>query len=212
MRAEPVRAGAVASIDRLSARRKSRKRKARVVRTKRSAILALRSCSVELAPADPVHRSKPPILLQGVLVEKERTPKGAAPIKWVLLTTLAADTPRGLPPHRGILRPALAHQGLAPGPQVQTQCGGDRKPHRGAYRPRAAAINLVIAWRIMLMTPLGRNHPDLPPGVLFSELEIDVLKAFAAQQGVEAPDTLAKAIRVVARIGGTQRGCTFRME
>ena len=93
MRAEPVRAGAVASIDRLSARRKSRKRKARVVRTKRSAILALRSCSVELAPADPVHRSKPPILLQGVLVEKERTPKGAAPIKWVLLTTLAADTP-----------------------------------------------------------------------------------------------------------------------
>ena len=62
------------------------------------------------------------------------------------------------------------------------------------------------------MTPLGRNHPDLPPGVLFSELEIDVLKAFAAQQGVEAPDTLAKAIRVVARIGGTQRGCTFRME
>ena len=67
---------------------------------------------------------------------------------------------------------------------------------------RAAAINLVIAWRIMLMTLLGRNHPDLPPGVLFSELEIDVLKAFAAQQGFEAPDTLAKAIRIVAQIGG----------
>ena len=57
---------------------------------------------------------------------------------------------------------------------------------------------------------------------MFSELEIRVLKAFAAHQGLAAPDTLAGAIRMVAQIGGyihrarapppgtrvTWRGCT----
>ena len=52
------------------------------------------------------------------------------------------------------------------------------------------------------MTLLGREHPDLPPDVMFSELEIKIVNAFAAQQGLEAPDTLAKAIHTVARIGG----------
>ena len=66
----------------------------------------------------------------------------------------------------------------------------------------AAAIDVVISCRLMLMTLRGRNHPDLAPGVLFSELEIEVHKAFAAQQGFEAPETLAKTIRVVAQIGG----------
>ena len=63
-------------------------------------------------------------------------------------------------------------------------------------------INLVVAWRIMLKTLLGRNQPDLPPSVLFSDLELKVLTAFAAQQGFEAPDTLTTAVRAVSRIGG----------
>ena len=55
------------------------------------------------------------------------------------------------------------------------------------------------------MTLLSRDEPDLPPEVVFSELEIRVLRAFAAQHRVRPPpppDTLATAILVVARIGG----------
>ena len=52
--------------------------------------------------------------------------------------------------------------------------------HRSAERlSRAIAINLVIAWRIMLMTLLGRETPELPAEVLFSDLEIHVLGAYA---------------------------------
>ena len=47
---------------------------------------------------------------------------------------------------------------------------------------RAIAINLVIAWRIMVMTLLGRSCPDLPAEVLFSDLEINVLRAYAAKK------------------------------
>lgn len=44
---------------------------------------------------------------------------------------------------------------------------------------RAIAINLVIAWRIMLMTLLGREVPDLPADVLFSDVELKTLHAYA---------------------------------
>jgi hypothetical protein len=38
---------------------------------------------------------------------------------------------------------------------------------------------MVIAWRIMLMTLLGRESPDLPADILFSDLELKVLDAYA---------------------------------
>ena len=136
-----------------------------------------------------------------MLVEEEQTPEGAAPIQWVLITALAADSPEACcriveySARRGRIEDW--HRVLKSGCKVEEL--ENRTEERIA---RASAINLVIAWRIMLMTLPGRKHPDLPPDVFFSEPEIDVLKAFAAQQGFEAPDTLAKAIRAVARIGG----------
>ena len=55
--------------------------------------------------------------------------------------------------------------------------------HKTADRlRRAIAINLVIAWRIMLMTLMGREVPALPAEVLFSDLEIEVLKAYAKKR------------------------------
>ena len=37
----------------------------------------------------------------------------------------------------------------------------------------------MIGWRIMLMTLLGRTCPTLPAEVLFSDIEIEVLAAYA---------------------------------
>lgn len=55
--------------------------------------------------------------------------------------------------------------------------------HKTAERlKRAIAINLVIAWRIMLMTLLGRETPELPPEVMFSDIEIKVLQAYAKKK------------------------------
>jgi hypothetical protein len=55
--------------------------------------------------------------------------------------------------------------------------------HKTAERlRRAIAINLVVAWRIMIMTLMGRETPKLPPEVVFSDLEIEVLKAYAKKR------------------------------
>jgi hypothetical protein len=72
---------------------------------------------------------------------------------------------------------------------LKSGCRVEALAHQTATRlKRAIAINLVIAWRIMLMTLLGRTCPDLPAEVLFSDLEITVLNAYAEKK---TPDALA---------------------
>ena len=139
--------------------------------------------------------------LQGVLVEGERTPAGAAPIRWLLLTTLATDTPEQC---RRIVEYYSRRWRIEDWHRIlNSGCKVEELANRTATRlARAAAVNLVVAWRIFLMTLLGRDQPDLPPDLVFSELEIRVLRAFAAQHRIGPPNTLAAAVLVLARIGG----------
>ena len=196
LRAAPVRARAAVAIDRLTARSKSSGRQARPGRARRNATLALHADSVELAPTGREHRGKPPIRLQGVLVEEERAPpEGVAPIRWLLLTTLAADTPAAC---RRIVEYYARRCRIEDWHRIlKSGCKVEELANRSADRLARAA-----AWRIFLMTLLGRDQPDLPPDVLFSELEIRVLKAFAAEHGIDPPRTLAAAALLAARIGG----------
>ena len=70
---------------------------------------------------------------------------------------------------------------------------------------RAIAIYMVIAWRVMLMTLLGREVPDLPAEVLFTDIEVEVLTAYAkSRRDLKPPERLGDAVRLVARLGGYQ--------
>jgi hypothetical protein len=61
---------------------------------------------------------------------------------------------------------------------LKSGCNIEKLQHKTAERlKRTVAINLVIAWRIMLLTLLGRECPQLAAEVLFSDLEIQVLTA-----------------------------------
>ena len=61
---------------------------------------------------------------------------------------------------------------------------------------------MVIAWRIHLMTRLGRKLPDLPPEILFSDVELRVLALFAKSCRMVPPKNLGDAVFLVARLGG----------
>ena len=66
---------------------------------------------------------------------------------------------------------------------LKSGCGTEKLAYRTAERlKRGIAINMVIAWRIMLMTLLGRECPELPADLLFSDIEIEVLSAHAAKK------------------------------
>ena len=86
---------------------------------------------------------------------------------------------------------------------LKTGCRVQQLQHHTAERlRRAIAIHAVIAWRIMLMTLLGREHLDLPPQLLFSDLEIRVLGAFAVSRRYPLPESLAVTVLLLARLGG----------
>jgi hypothetical protein len=59
---------------------------------------------------------------------------------------------------------------------LKSGCKIDELDHHSIERlERAIAIRLVIAWRVILMTLLSREAPELPPERLFPDIELRVV-------------------------------------
>jgi hypothetical protein len=180
LRRSPVRRTLTIQIPRQSARPKLNKNKARAYRAKRTAQVALRYQAVELPPPHP-HQGKAPMKVWVVHLREPTPPPGETPLEWFLLTTVAvtssAVAEQCVRWYRLRWRIEDWHRVLKSG------CGTEKLAYRTAERlKRGIAMNMVIAWRIMLMTLLGRECPTLPADVLFSDIEIEVLSAQALKK------------------------------
>lgn len=69
---------------------------------------------------------------------------------------------------------------------------------------RAIAIYCVIAWRVMVLTLMGRTLGDLKAEVFFTEMELRFAKSYAQRIGQPGPESLQAAILLVAILGGYQ--------
>ncbi|MDZ7840964.1 MAG: IS4 family transposase [Gammaproteobacteria bacterium] len=186
-------------VTRRSARAKSSKRQARIGRQARSAELELRYRRVELADNPQAAQERLPVTVVHAL--EPSPPSGEKPIEWFVLTTLAVDSPEQA---AEVLRWYSLRWRIEDWHRVlKSGCSIDELGHHSAERlERAIAIRLVIAWRVMLMTLLGRDVPGLPPELLFSDLELRVLGDFAQSRGRDRPTQLGQAAREVAILGG----------
>ena len=177
VRQSPLKSRFRLPVKRQSARAKRSKQKARDQVKARTAQVELRYHPVTLRPPAG-HDGKLPITLWVVHVREASPPADSKPVEWFLLTTCKLDD----------VEAALAcvrwyclrwriedwHRVLKSG------CAIEALAHKTRTRlERAIAIRLVIGWRIMLMTLLGRTCPTLPAEVLFSDIEIEVLAAYA---------------------------------
>ena len=172
-------------IPRQSERPKLSKQKARPCRPERVAQVALRYLEVELPPPSKT-KDKVPLTVSVIHICEEAPPAGETALEWFLLTTIAVTSNKIAEEcirwYRLRWRIEDWHRVLKSG------CGTENLAYRTANRlRRGIAINMVIAWRIMLMTLLGRECPELPADVLFSEIEIEVLNAHAVKKTVCAP-------------------------
>jgi hypothetical protein len=196
----PVQSRLSIQVPRQSARAKKSKQKARTKRPARTAEMALRYTRVELSPPPSCKRARP-IAVWVVHVVEENPPEEAGPVEWYLITTIDLKSPEDAIQcvKWYCLRWRIEdwHRVLKSG------CRIEEIGHHTADRlERAIAINLVIAWRVMLMTLLGRETPELPADMLFSDLEIQVLQAYAKKRRLRVPAHLGDAVRLVAKIGG----------
>lgn len=177
VRKTPVRGRAHLDVPRQSARPKKSKQRARAGHPRRTAQVALRYREVEFRP--PAHHSATQaIKLWVVHVAESRRPRNAEPVEWFLLSTRPITS---VEQAQECLRWYCLRWRIEDWHRVlKSGCRIEALQHKTAERlKRAIAINLVIAWRIMLMTLLGRQCPDLPAEVLFSGLEVEVLRAYA---------------------------------
>ena len=177
VRQSPLKSQFLLPVKRQSARPKRSKQKARDQVKPRTAQVQLRYLPVTLRP--PCGKDDiAPVQLWVVHVREASPPADTKPVEWFLLTTCRLDD----------VEAALAcvrwyclrwriedwHRVLKSGCAIETLA------HKTRTRlERAIAIRLVIGWRIMHMTLLGRTCPELPAEVLFSDVEIEVLAAFA---------------------------------
>jgi hypothetical protein len=181
VKSSPIQTRLNIKVPRQSARTKKSKQKVRPKRSARTAEVSVRYVQVELNPPQ-YCKDREPIALWLIHVNEDNPPSETEPIEWFLLTTVdmksADDALNCVKWYCLRWRIEDWHRVLKSG------CGVEKIAHKTAQRlRRAIAINMVIAWRIMLMTLMGRQTPQLPPEVVFSDLEIEVLKGYAKKRG-----------------------------
>ena len=187
-------------ISRITARPKASRKKARPARSYRMATAEVRYERVELP--DPRHKDAA-LTMYGVHVRETNPPGGEKPLEWVLLTSMALHTAedaiRMLDYYLKRWRIEDFFRVLKSGCKVESMA------LRTALRlERAVTIWCVVAWRIMVLTLLGRTVPELDAEVFFTEMELRFLSGYATRVRLPAPRTLQQAILVVAVLGGYQ--------
>ena len=186
-----------------SARRPSRGQPGKVRREQRTAAVELRWMPLELpVPVKATHlKGESPVKLNAVHVLEPSPPAGLEAVEWLLLTTLPVDSfeqaEQVIERYRLRWRIEDWHRVLKSG------CKVEFLSHRSCDRiERAVTIKAVIAWRLAAMVLMGRETPELPPEVLFSDIEIAVLEDFARDNRLAEPDDLGTAVRTMAIMGG----------
>ena len=170
----------------------------------RESLLTVRFKEVSIQPTRSDLRSKGPVTLSAVYAREKDPPRGAKSIEWVLLTTepvrTAKEAARIVELYTKRWRIEEWHRVLKTGCKVQ-----EHQNETAERLQRVTAIDVVLAWRIQLLTLLGREIPDLPCTVFFDEWEVKVLEALEEEQGKRGrkpPFTLGVAILLVAKQGG----------
>ena len=195
VRNAPARGGCRVEVQRLSARAKASKQARKDRRVARVAKMILRYEAVAL----PCPGVAPVDLF--VVHAREEEPAAAEPLEWFLLTTLPVSDPDDAARilHWYTLRWRIEEYFRV----LKSGCKVEELQHHTAERlERAIAIKMVVGWRIQLMVQLGRETPDLPPDLLFSDGELRVLDTFARSRKLPPAKTLGDAVGLTARLGG----------
>ena len=124
------------------------------------------------------HADRHPIDIWVIHALEENPPPKTKAVEWFLLTTIDITSPEA---SEQCLRWYCLRRRMEDWHRVlKSGCRIEDIAHETAERlRRAIAINLVIAWWIMVMTLLGREMPNLPAEVLFSDVELRTLRAYA---------------------------------
>jgi hypothetical protein len=170
-------------------------------RKARSAALTIRHAAVILQP--PKGHQGTPIRVWAIHALETVPPDGHEPVEWLLLTTVPTEdlsqAIERLSWYAVRWSIEIYHRTLKSGCRIE-----DRRLAEAGNLEACLALDMVVAWRVLYLTRLGRTMPDLPCSVFFEEMEWKALCAYhdKTPNPPEEPPPLGVTMRMVAKIGG----------
>jgi len=133
------------------------------------------------APQTSRLKDRKPIVLSAIYLFERNPPPGATQIKWMLLTTMQVHS---LKQAMKCVRWYCMRWRIEEWHRVlKSGCGVLEHQNQSAETlARTISIDAVVAWRIMLLTLLGREVPDLPCELLFNSWECRVIELLAQKK------------------------------
>ncbi|MBI4517488.1 MAG: IS4 family transposase [Deltaproteobacteria bacterium] len=172
-------------------------------RPARLARLSVRYCPVEVRPPRHGAAGRRSLWVWAVLAREHHPPAGVEPLEWMLLTTIEVGTfAQAMEKIDWYVRRwgiEVYHHTLKSGCLVE-----EREITTAAGLTNALAIDMIVAWRILYMTRLGREVPELPCTAVFTEDEWQsLLKVTHPHKPLPVqPPSLNAIIRMLAKLGG----------
>ena len=192
---QELRAAPVLATRRLRLRRTPKRRP-------RAADLEVRACAVELKAPYRKGVSLPGLRVNVVWVREVGAPAGVEAVEWLLLTSLPIDTAErvllvvdyyvGRWPIEVFFR---VYKSGCRVEEVRLETAARLLPCLMLYK--------VVAWRVMYLTALGREVPEMPCDVAFCEREWKpVWQVATGQAPPEAAPPLGEMVRLLGQLGG----------
>ena len=172
-------------------------------RPAREAELEIRFAQVTLKPPELKPKLGELTLWAMAAIEVNYAPEVEAPIEWLLLTTRVVETFEQATEKLGWYAKRWSievyHRTLKSGCKIE-----ERQLGKVERLEPCLAIDMVVAWRIIHLTKLGREVPNVPCTAFFEEAEWKALVAYKTQNPIppETPPTLREAVHMVASLGG----------
>lgn len=133
------------------------------------------------APSTPALRERPALRIWAVYLKEQNPPPGAAPVQWVLLSTVPVTSTKQALECIGWYcrrwRIEEWHRVMKSGCKILEHQNRDAETLL-----RAITLDAVIAWRIMLLGLLGRSVPGMPADLVFNPCECEVLELLALKK------------------------------
>jgi len=153
------------------------------------------------APARP-DRTLVDVTVTALLATEPNPPAGEDPLEWVLLTNLAVETPEEA--SEKLLwylcrwQVEIYFKVLKSGCRIEEL----QLEKRERLEP-ALAFYMIIAWRVVYLTMLGRDCPEMPCDTVFANEEWKAVYLVTQRKPPpEQPPSLDTMVRMVASLGG----------
>lgn len=168
----------------------------------RQAELSVRYSVVTIRPPSN-RKGLKPVTLYGILATEEEPPNGVEPVSWLLLTNVLTDTFEDscerIQWYSCRWTIEIYHKVLKDGCRIE-----ERQFEFAENIQRYLSVDMVVSWRVLYLTMLGRDMPQLPCTAIFEAYEWQSLYCFIHKTHTPPDETpsLQQAVRWIAKLGG----------